>query len=219
MSRLIRRALLPGALGALISEDWRLARFALLTLTLLALAACAGIPNFAPDLTPLAPSTTTPRPARTNLPPALTLDAFTVFVNSLESALANNDDASLKDLIGTPWFSGRFQGELTQHNDVANALGAFHALRQGALITIDPSRVASERASTQTLGERTLVAHWVGRSGGETLAYLYLGKAGNQWRWTALITNVPDTQAAAQPGGSATPSGDAATGNGHLVFV
>src|SRR5205814_8754146 len=168
MSRLIRRALLPGALGAFLYGGSRLTRFAFLTLTLLYLAACAGLPDLALESSPVAPGTATPRPARTSLPsPAVTLDAFTAFVNSLQSALENNDDASLKDLVGTPWFSGRFQGELTQYTDVANALGAFHALRQGALISIDPSRVASERASTQSLGERTLVARWVSRSGGE----------------------------------------------------
>ena len=220
MSRLIRRALLPGALGALLSGGWRLTRSALLTLALLGLVACEGVPDLAQESPPVAPGTPTPGTPRTNQPPpAVTLDAFTAFVNRLESALETNDDALLKDLMGTPWFSGRFQGEVTQYTDVANALGAFHALRQGALISIDPNRVASERASTQTLGERTLVARWVGRSGGETLAYLYLGKAGNQWRWTALISNVPDTLVAAQPSGAATPSGDAAVGNGYLVFV
>lgn len=182
------------------------------------LSACA--PNV--TATPAPAPVVAPQPSPTSTsapPPAPTSDPLAAFVGNLQTALQNNDDATLKNLIGVPWFSGRYKGDLTQYADAANALAAFRALRQGALITLDPSRVTSAQISTQKLGERALMARWVSRSGGESLAYLYLSSNNQQWRWTALVMDVPPNQAASQPTVAPTPNADVSFGSGQLVFT
>ncbi len=210
------QALLPGALRTTL---WRAARSVLLSAGVLCLVGCvAGAP---PAPVSTAATASVPVPTRTGSPAsqAVTPDPFTAFVNVLQTALDNNDNASLKALMGTPWFSGHYSGEPTQYNDSANALGAFETLRQGALITIDPSRVATERTGAQKIGDRALVARWVSRSGADSLAYFYLSGSDNQWHWTGLITDVPDTQGSVLPTDVPTPSGDLSFGTGHLVFT
>ncbi len=178
-----------------------------LLLALAGLLAACDVPMLA---TP-APPTETAAPSATAAPtrapvPLVTSDPYTTFVQTLKGALESDDDATLRKLIGTPWFTGRYRSPLTQYADPAEALAAFNVIAQRVIITVEPERVGAQPADAPQLGERIVVARWDAGGGREELAYLYASAINGEWRWVALLTGVPDNSGVALATPSAAPT-------------
>jgi Tol biopolymer transport system component len=142
--------------------------------------------------------------------PAETRDPFTAFTQSLISDIDSNNDNALRTLIGTPWKSGRYNTQLTEYREPGDAVAAFRAMRQRALVTIDPTLAGTHPTSAPRLGERIVVARWVESAGKEEAAFIYASSVDGGWRWTGLLVGVPAEQVSLQPTASP-PSAATAT--------
>ncbi|MBI5879184.1 MAG: PD40 domain-containing protein [Chloroflexi bacterium] len=177
----------------------------------LLLAAMLAACDAAATPTPQPPAITPPPPSATSAPthapvPQASADPYAAFAQSLKTALESDDDAALKKLIGTPWFTGRYRSPLTQYADAAEAVAAFNVISQRVIITVEPERAAAQLTDAQKLGDRVVVARWDAGGGREELAYLYVSQVNGEWRWMALLTGVPADSGVAQATAAASPT-------------
>lgn len=188
----------------------------------LLLTACAA--SATPTISPAPANTPTavaaPTTVITTPVPSPTPDPYAIFLQTLQAAIEQNDEAALRKVIAPTWYDGRYGAPLTQYNNVADAAAAFRALRRDVAISLDLNRAAAQLANTPKLGERIIVAHWL-VGGRDDFAYLYASPINGEWRWTALVIGVPAEQVLAQPTAtpSATPAVLPGTFSGRLVFT